>query len=160
MRDARPDELDEVSAVLSAAYAEYARPAPAWEEYARDVADVRSRLADADLIVAERDGRVLGAVTFYPDGTRSEGAGWPPGWAGVRLLGVLPEARGRGIGRALTDECVRRARDRGAVAVGLHTTVLMEVARGMYERMGFVRAPEFDFRPAAGIVVMGYRLDL
>jgi hypothetical protein len=36
----------------------------------------------------------------------------------------------------------------------------MDIARRMYERMGFVRVPEFDFHPAPGIVVMAYRLDL
>jgi hypothetical protein len=37
---------------------------------------------------------------------------------------------------------------------------MMAVARAMYERMGFVRAPEFDFQPAPETVVMAYRLDL
>ena len=44
--------------------------------------------------------------------------------------------------------------------LGLHTTEKMSVARGMYERMGFVRVPEFDFHPAPQVVVMAYRLDL
>jgi len=30
----------------------------------------------------------------------------------------------------------------------------------MYERMGFVRVPEYDFHPAPGITVMAYRLQL
>jgi glutamine synthetase len=30
----------------------------------------------------------------------------------------------------------------------------------LYERMGFVRVPEFDFHPAPEVVVMAYRLDL
>ena len=58
------------------------------------------------------------------------------------------------------DECLRRSRLRGARYLGLHTTELMAVARGMYERMGFVRAPEFDFQPGPGVNVMAYRLDL
>lgn len=36
----------------------------------------------------------------------------------------------------------------------------MHVAKGMYERMGFIRIPEYDFHPAPGVVVMAYRLDL
>jgi len=30
----------------------------------------------------------------------------------------------------------------------------------MYERMGFVRAPEIDFQLMPGTTVMGFRLDL
>jgi ribosomal protein S18 acetylase RimI-like enzyme len=58
------------------------------------------------------------------------------------------------------DECVRRCRERGIATIGLHTTETMDIARRMYERMGFVRVPEFDFHPAPGVVVMAYRLDL
>jgi ribosomal protein S18 acetylase RimI-like enzyme len=55
-------------------------------------------------------------------------------------------------------ECVRRCRDRGIKTIALHTTEVMEVARGMYERMGFARIPEHDFHPAPGVVVMAYRM--
>jgi hypothetical protein len=37
---------------------------------------------------------------------------------------------------------------------------MMQAALRMYERMGFVRAPELDFHPAPGVTVQGYRLDL
>src|SRR5204862_7553902 len=104
--------------------------------------------------------RIVGAVTYYPDGSGDSHAGWPGRWAVIRLLAVHPDARGRGVGRLLTEECIRRARASGAPAVGLHTTVFMSVARAMYERMGFVRMPELDFWPIPGIHVMAYRLNL
>ena len=76
------------------------------------------------------------------------------------LVRGAPIRRGRGIGRLLTEECIRRARAAACPAIGLHTTELMAVARAMYERMGFVRAPERDFHPIPEIRVMGYRLNL
>ena len=121
---------------------------------------MRSRRAHATLIVAEEGARILGAVTYYPDGSCEGHAGWPRQWAAIRLLAIHPEARGRGVGRALTAECIRRARADGSRAVGLHTTEFMAIARAMYERMGFVRAPEFDFWPLPELHVMAYRLDL
>ena len=36
----------------------------------------------------------------------------------------------------------------------------MELARGMYERMGFVRVPEYDFHPRPEMTVMAYKFDL
>jgi GNAT superfamily N-acetyltransferase len=78
----------------------------------------------------------------------------------VRLLAVAPEARGQGIGTALMKECIRRARRLGAACLNLHTTDMMQVAMRMYERMGFVRAPELDFHPDPSITVKAYRLEL
>jgi hypothetical protein len=37
---------------------------------------------------------------------------------------------------------------------------MMQVAMRMYERMGFVRAPDLDFHPDPSITVKAYRLDL
>ena len=164
IRDARPEELDEAAAVMVAAYEEY-RPAlseRAWEGYKADIADGRGRLPQSNLIVAVEDGRVLGAVTYYPPRSVSpvEGGGWPASWAGVRLLGVGPDARGKGVGRLLMDDCTNRARAEGAKALGLHTTELMSIARAMYERMGFERVPEYDFHPTPTFLVMAYRLIL
>lgn len=165
IRDAREEDLGAASALMRAAYAPYFEDVPpehreVIDGYLQDIGDVWSRLPDAELILAEEDGRVLGAVTFFPDGTRAENGGWPQGWSGIRLLAVLPEARRRGIGRALTEECLRRARAIGSSAMGLHTTEFMAVAKGMYERMGFERVPEHDFHPGSGTHVIAYRLAL
>ncbi len=161
IRNARLDELDEAARLMVEAYEQYAKNIPPehWKAYRDDIMDVRGRLDGAELIVAELKGRLVGAVTLYLDPSKAE-TSWPKEWAGIRLLAVPPRYRGKGIGKALMDECVRRARERGYKAIGLHTTDMMDVARGMYERMGFVRVPEFDFRPSPDHLVMAYRLDL
>lgn len=162
IRGARDEELEQVALVVLAAYQQYRDlfPKAEWEGYSRDIMDVRGRLGLSELIVAERAGRLVGAVTFYPSPPRPEQEGWPSGWSYVRLLAVHPDARGLGIGQDLMDECLRRSRQRSAPTLGLHTSEIMSVARGMYERMGFARAPELDFHPTPGTVVMAYRLDL
>ena len=58
------------------------------------------------------------------------------------------------------DECLRRCNESGIATVGLHTVSFMEVAQRMYKNMGFERIAEYDFAPAAGITVMGNRLDI
>lgn len=162
VRDAGVAGLDQVSLPIRDAYQEYQdKFSPeVWERYVRDIMDVRSRFDTSELIVAENSGGLLGAVTFYPDTSLPVQGGWPVGWTGIRLLAVRPDARGMGVGRALMEECLRRSRLTEAAALGLHTTELMSIARGMYERMGFVRVPEYDFQAGPQVVVMGYRLDL
>jgi ribosomal protein S18 acetylase RimI-like enzyme len=97
---------------------------------------------------------------FPPASDAYAGLAAPPRWPELRLLAVSPAARGEGVGEALVRECARRARDAGAAALGLHTSASMSVARRMYARLGFVRAPEADFRPRGAELVEGYRLPL
>jgi GNAT superfamily N-acetyltransferase len=53
-------------------------------------------------------------------------------WPQVRLLAVAPPGRGRGVGAALMQECVRRARAAGAPVLALPTTELMRAALRLY----------------------------
>jgi len=135
-------------------------PAFNWEAYLKNIKDVQSRLKVSELIVAEMEGRLVGTVTLFLKASGSSREEWPEGWASVRLLAVHPDYRRRGIGRALMEECIRRARKAGIRTIGLHTSKLMDAARRMYEMMGFKRAPELDIHPAPGVVIMAYRLDL
>ncbi len=162
LRDARPDELDDAGRLVGDAYREYRVhiPAEVWAPYFRDITNVRSRMDKSELIVAEHQGQIVGCVTFYPREYQAEDQPCPPDWAGIRLLAVHPDARGIGIGKALMDECLRRCRERSTATLVLHTTEIMTVARGMYERMGFTRIPELDFYPTPDWVVMAYRLDI
>lgn len=146
VRDARSDELDEVARLLGEVYGEFRPhfPSGAWEHYIGEIVDVRRRLADSELIVAERERRLVGTIGFYPNASRSTLESWPAGWASIRTVGVLSDARRRAIGEGLARECLGRARRRGALAVGLHTAPFMSGATRLYERLGFRRAPELD----------------
>ena len=144
LRDGRPDELEQVAKLLVAAYQEYKdfMPGERWDWYCNDMIDIRSRMADSELIVAEVRNKIAGTVTLYPKGSNN---GWPASWAGIRLLAVHPDYRGRGIGRALIEECIRRCQEQATKTIGLHTTELMKVARAMYERIGFGESQSLIF---------------
>ena len=73
----------------------------------------------------------------------------PSGWASGRALAVHPAARGNGAARALlaTGECL--ARQAGAPVLAFHTVSFMTGAIALYERLGFCRAPQFDYDWAA-----------
>ena len=163
VRDARADERAAVRDLTLRAYAEYATAmAPAaWTALERAVHAALDGDAPAERIVAERDGRLVGSVMLFPPAVEAYGAdGARVAWPELRLLAVAPEGRGAGVGEALVRECARRARAAGATALGLHTSASMTTARRMYERMGFVRAPEHDFRPDGAEQVEALRLPL
>ena len=162
IRDARRDELRDIARLILEAYREYESlmPLGAWDHYARDITDVEGRFPVSELIVAESHEQLVGSVTLFRDLSLLGQDTWPASWAGVRLLAVHPIGRGHGIGRALMQECLRRCRESGIATLGLHTVNFMEVAQKLYENMGFVRVPEYDFEPAAGITIMAYRIEL
>ncbi|MFI5377468.1 MAG: GNAT family N-acetyltransferase [Candidatus Rokuibacteriota bacterium] len=166
IRDGRLDDRPAVEAVTLAAYAQYAAvlAPPLWAAYRQNIVATLAAAAPATLIVAEAAGRVVGSVLLQPAGSvmTEPGRGKETRLAEpeLRLLAVGPAGRGRGVGRRLMDECIRRSRAAGAPALTLHTTDMMRVAMGLYERMGFARAGELDFTPAPGVVVKGYRLAL
>ncbi len=163
IRVARNEDRDSARKVTLAAFQEYAAimPAPRWERYRDNIVATLADVAPAQQIVAEKKGTIVGSALLYPPGTAfstpDEGDLACPE---VRLLAVAPEARGQGIGTLLMEECIRRARSLGASCLNLHTTDMMKVAKRMYERMGFIRAPELDFHPDPGVIVKAYRLGL
>ena len=161
-RIAESHEHSAVARVILHSYAEFGPllPPDAWERYSQNILDVRSRMTESELLIAVENGEIVGSATFYPARLMRTQSGWPREWTGVRLIAVLPERRGRGIGKALVEECIRRSRDQNAAAFALHTTPYMTLAQGMYEGMGFVRVPEYDFHPRPDLTVMAYKYDL
>lgn len=163
IRDARADERAAIAQLTLAAYAEYATiMAPdAWAGLAQAVRTALASDAAAERIVAEQDGALVGSVLLYPPQVDTyHGALAPTSVPEVRLLAVAPHARGLGVGRALMHECIERARRAGATELGLHTSDSLRVAVHLYERLGFVRAPAYDFQPNGAEIVKGYRLPL
>ena len=162
-------ELDEVRQVLAAAnegYRQVLSPA-SFDAYLAMVLDLEPRFDVADVLVVRDAGRLVATVTYFADATL-EGWGFQEGVSGIRSMGVLPEARGRGIAERLLDECVARSRGVGASAIGLHTAAWLPGAIRVYERYGFVRDAGLDVRasdvmplaPEDDYVGLAYRLDL
>jgi GNAT superfamily N-acetyltransferase len=164
IRDASPEDQVAIQELTLAAYQEYAARFPAhWENYRQNILATLALAASAEQIVAEQNGAILGSALLFPAGIigfDSNGTPVTSQWPEVRLLAVAPSSRGQGIGAALMEECVRRARASGAAVLTLHTTDMMQSALRLYERMGFVRASELDFHPAPDLTVKGYRLTL
>lgn len=163
VRDARNDERSAIAELTLRAYGEYAQTMTptAWDGLNQAVRRTLAANDVADRIVAADEQTLIGSVMLYPAGSDAYRGATPVlSSPEVRLLVVAPEARGRGVAAALMDECIRRAKAAGAASIGLHTSHSMHAAKRLYDRLGFVRAPELDFRPPGAELVEGYRLPL
>jgi GNAT superfamily N-acetyltransferase len=163
IREARTAaEVAAAGRVTVAANAEFAPGDPAdpfvasWARYLAEMADTAARADQGVLLVAVDDGRVVGTATLYLAPGSMQ---WRPDDAMFRFLAVDPAARGRGIGRALFQACLDRARAAGRRRMALHTTPWMATARAMYERAGFRREPEGDIA-LPGVSIIAYAAEL
>ncbi|MFO0652027.1 MAG: GNAT family N-acetyltransferase [Polyangiales bacterium] len=94
----------------------------------------------ARLLVAERDGAIVGTLTLVlfaiPSGVRGL----------IEDVIVDERARGRGIGEALTRAALDLARAAGARTVDLTSRPTREAANRLYLRVGFVRRETNAYR--------------
>jgi len=161
VRRALPAEYEEAGRVTALAYREFVRPEDGdWNDYLDRIADVRDRAGRTVVLVAVEDGRILGSATLELEGRTEAGEPpVPPGEAHLRMLGVHPDARRRGIARMLMDASVEEARRAGKRRLTLNTTRRMRAAQSMYEALGFERLDDRVFPD--GFVLLGYekRLD-
>ena len=77
--------------------------------------------------------------------------------AAFRLLAVAPAARGKGVGKLLVNECIKKARTGKLGQIIIHSTMAMQTAWKMYEQLGFVRSADLDFLQGQ-LPVYGFRL--
>jgi ribosomal protein S18 acetylase RimI-like enzyme len=117
---------DELASLFTASYEGYLVP------FAVDAAAVRfmSNAFDLDRAasrIAVRDEAPVGLVNLGLRGTDA--------WIGG--VGVVPEERGRGVGRLLMEAVHDQARTRGAERVWLEVIVENAPAVALYERLGY-----------------------
>jgi ribosomal protein S18 acetylase RimI-like enzyme len=159
VRPARPAELAAAGEVVAAAYLSDLRVNP-W--YADRLRDAASRAELATLLVAvDADQTVLGSLTYARGGNRYAQLA-SNDECEIRMLGVHPDARGRGVGELLVRAAMARGSADGAVRMVLSTQTEMKAAQRLYERLGFRRRPDLDWVPEQDrtVQLIGYARDL
>ena len=165
--DVRPDEFDALGRILVDVYSSIEGfPSPADQPHYYDLLKQVGRFTQKPgarvLVALSPAGELVGGVVYFGDMAEYGSGGIATSVqdaSGIRLLGVSPRHRGIGAGKALTDTCIAMARRKGHSQVILHTTQAMQVARRLYEKLGFVRAEDLDFSQQ-GLAVIGFKLKL
>ena len=131
---ALPDEAATVAGLLIEFRDWWGYPGPPDESFERNVARlIEDPLTDYLLVAEAEGGEAVGVVQLrYRLGLWRDG---DDAW--LEDVYVRKEAQGKGLGRALTEAAVERARERGAKRVQLDVEEENATARAVYEKAGF-----------------------
>jgi ribosomal protein S18 acetylase RimI-like enzyme len=111
------------------------------------------------VLVAERDGELVGSVTLTPPGAPlSKDAG--PEEYEFRFLGVARRAWGTGVAEALVAACEEHARAAGARRMVISVIDWNDVGLRLYQRLGYRRVPGRDRRPSPTVTLCALEKDL
>jgi GNAT superfamily N-acetyltransferase len=164
IRNAVPSEFEEIGKLMVRVFSQLEGFPKETEQpdYYRMLANVGeiTKKPDSELLVAfSSEDKIAGAVVFFGD-MKYYGSGGTAtsvlNASGFRLLAVDPLYRGLGIGKLLTKECIRKAKDKNSGQVIIHTTLAMQTAWNMYLKMGFKRSEDLDFMQGE-LPVFGFR---
>lgn len=103
-----------------------------------------------ELLLAKRGDHVLGCIALKPLD--------PPRIAEIKRLFVRPQARGKGVGKALIQAAIATAKRAGYDEIKLDTLPEMEGAIALYKASGFVPIPPYGSHPYPGLVTLGRSL--
>ncbi|WP_159614439.1 GNAT family N-acetyltransferase [Glutamicibacter sp. JC586] len=130
-------------------------------QYLKFVQKVAARAKDTEIYVVRRHGEILGSMTLIQHGSSYADIALP-GELEIRMLSVDPKAQRSGIGKAMVQASIDRARrESGLTAVSLTTGESWHSARALYESMGFIHQSQRDWLvPGTEIQLVVYRYDL
>ena len=69
-----------------------------------------------------------------------------PGWSHLDRIAVLPSLQGLGVGSQVLSLALQSARHSGSRRIGLSTQQTNHRSQRLYERFGFRRTPDLDYR--------------
>lgn len=156
------EDKEEAVRVLLLSYEQYKNSYTNIQEYYDYIEYIRASLDNPlidQVLIAKIGSEVVGTLQIFSDGFRAYGdLNIPIHAPVVRLMGVHPKIRRRGIARKLLEASINYTKVKGAPALYLHTSEKMPDAIRLYERFGFVRSPEYDY-DILDFVVKCFRYD-
>ena len=167
IRDIKADEFDELGSIMVEVYKNlkgFPTPdeQPEYYDMLKNIGSFTTKPYTKVLVAISPENQILGGVVYFSDMSQYGSGGSASkekNASGMRLLAVRKDARGAGIGKALTVACIDLARESDSDQIILHTTEAMQVAWGMYQRLGFKRSRDLDFVQGE-LPVFGFRYNL
>jgi GNAT superfamily N-acetyltransferase len=165
VRNAMPGEFGEIGKLMIQVYSQLEgfpkeSEQPNYYKMLANIGEFTDKPGTELLVAVSAVDKIAGAVVYFSDmkyygsggtATQEQNA------SGFRLLAVDPLARGEGVGKLLTNECIRKAKDLKLYQMIIHTTMAMQTAWKMYENLGFKRSEDLDFMQGE-LPVYGFRL--
>ncbi|HXB42042.1 MAG TPA: GNAT family N-acetyltransferase [Bacteroidia bacterium] len=167
VRNARPEEFSEIGKLMVQVYSQLEgfpkkTEQPDYYKMLANIGDLTQKPETELLVAVSSDNKIAGGVIYFSDmqyygsgGTATQ----EKNAAGFRLLAVDNSTRGHGVGKLLTNDCIRRAKEKKLAQMVIHTTKAMQTAWKMYENLGFRRSEDLDFMQGE-LPVFGFRLSL
>lgn len=132
IREIRPEDNQQVAKVVRQVLVEMGVPkvGTAYEDKSLD--DMYGYYDQPKMVyfVVEEEGKIIGCAGIGP-------LPGEPEICELQKMYFLPEARGRGIGAAMMQTCLKYAKESGYKKCYLETLPYMEHARKLYARTGF-----------------------
>ena len=133
LRRARPADAPALRRMLRALMTHGGHPSSRPISAAELARHMGGRRPDIEAVIAERAGRAVGMVLFFP---------WLSTWRGrlnlyIQDLYIEPAERGSGLGRRLLAAAAREGRARGCGALLLAVEISNEAAEQFHRRLGF-----------------------
>ena len=135
IRPIRPVDDPEIARIIRTVMPEFGADGPGFAIHDAEVNGMYAAYTGpraSYFVVAEGD-RVLGGGGVAPLAGADEGV------CELKKMYFLPEARGRGVGRALLERCLAAAREHRYRTVYLETLSGMTDAQKLYQKLGFQR---------------------
>ncbi|WP_166923581.1 GNAT family N-acetyltransferase [Flavobacterium poyangense] len=167
IRNAHPSEFDEIGKLLILVYSQLdgfpkENEQPNYYKMLANIGDFTNHPETELLVATDDQDAILGAVVYF-NNMKYYGSGGiatqEQNTAGFRLLGVDTKARGKGIGKFLTEACINKAKSNQLNQLIIHSTLAMKTAWKMYENLGFKRSEDLDFMQG-DLAVFGFRYAL
>jgi predicted thioesterase/GNAT superfamily N-acetyltransferase len=152
VREALPAELPAVGDLRVDAYVTGYGMATEERGYADVLRDAPAHAPDATILVALREGEIVGTVTLVHAGQPLAEVA-EPGELEIRFMAVAPHAWRQGIARALMDAVIARAEGRTLVCSVIEGN---DPAATLYASNGFVRVPARDHQPTPEVALRVY----
>jgi GNAT superfamily N-acetyltransferase len=139
IRDYVSSDAENLNRIAVSAFDQFRDQYQNWPAMLAGLSKTSALSATGEVIVVECETLLAGAVAYFgPDSPKA--SFFDQRWPVIRMLVVDPAFRGKGLGHALSTECIARAKRDGSPIIALHTSPIMTVALPMYLRMGFVKA--------------------